>query len=161
MISTAQPAIQISNLSKSFGATHALKGVDLQVNKGELTVLLGLSGSGKSTLLRCLNGLHTLSGGEATVLDQQLHRAKPRDLRALRSRVGFIFQHFNLVGRLTCLENVLVGAAGRIRGPRYGLLSYSKAQRREALGYLERVGLGDLAFNAPIRSPAASSSAWR
>ncbi|WP_411731967.1 phosphonate ABC transporter ATP-binding protein [Paeniglutamicibacter sp.] len=139
-------AIHASGLRKSFGATHALRGVDLQVAKGEMTVLLGLSGSGKSTLLRCLNGLHPLSGGEATVLGEPVHKTKSRRLRALRSRVGFIFQHFNLVGRLSCLENVLIGAAGRIRGPRYGLLSYTKAQRREALGHLERVGLGELAF---------------
>ena len=139
-------AIQATGLRKSFGQTHALKGVDLQVAKGEMTVLLGLSGSGKSTLLRCLNGLHPLTGGQATVLGEDVHKAKPKKMRALRSRVGFIFQHFNLVGRLSCLENVLVGAAGRIRGPRYGLLSYTKAQRREALGHLERVGLGELAF---------------
>ncbi|NKG19930.1 phosphonate ABC transporter ATP-binding protein [Paeniglutamicibacter terrestris] len=142
----ADIAIEATALHKSFGSTHALKGVDLKVAKGEMTVLLGLSGSGKSTLLRCLNGLHQLTSGEVTVLGEAVHVAKARKLRALRSRVGFIFQHFNLVNRLTCLENVLIGAAGRIRGPRYGLLSYTKAQRREALGHLERVGLGDLAF---------------
>lgn len=67
-------AIHARGLRKSFGATHALRGVDLQVSKGEMTVLLGLSGSGKSTLLRCLNGLHPLSGGEATVLGEPVHR---------------------------------------------------------------------------------------
>ncbi|MFJ2350584.1 phosphonate ABC transporter ATP-binding protein [Glutamicibacter sp. NPDC087673] len=139
-------AIRTTALAKSFGDAPALKGVDLSIAKGELTVLLGLSGSGKSTLLRCLNGLHSITSGEATVLGTELHKAPSRKLRALRAKVGFIFQHFNLVGRLTCLENVLIGAAGRIRGPRYGLLSYSKSQRREALGYLERVGLGELAF---------------
>ncbi|WP_248760374.1 phosphonate ABC transporter ATP-binding protein [Pseudarthrobacter sp. SSS035] len=139
-------SIRTKNLRKSFGASQALKGVDLEVAKGELTVLLGLSGSGKSTLLRCLNGLHSITSGEATVLDEPVHESHNRRLRALRSRVGFIFQHFNLVGRLSCLENVLIGATGRIRGPRYGVLSYTKAQRREALTHLERVGLGELAF---------------
>lgn len=139
-------AIQATGLRKSFGETHALRGVDLQVPTGEMTILLGLSGSGKSTLLRSLNGLHRLTGGEATVLGEAIHTAKPRRMRSLRSRVGFIFQHFNLVGRLTCLENVLIGAAGRIRGPHYGLLTYTRAQRREALTHLERVGLGELAF---------------
>lgn len=141
-----QLAISTTALRKNFGDSAALNGVDLSIKKGELTVLLGLSGSGKSTLLRCLNGLHPISSGEATVLDTPLHDASASQLRALRARVGFIFQHFNLVGRLTCLENVLIGAAGRIRGPRFGLLSYSKAQRREALSYLQRVGLDELAF---------------
>ncbi|GAB3537616.1 phosphonate ABC transporter ATP-binding protein [Arthrobacter tecti] len=138
--------VSVKGLRKNFGNTAALKGVDLEVRAGELVVLLGLSGSGKSTLLRCLNGLHPLTAGVADVLGEPVHRARRRQLRVLRTRVGFIFQQFNLIGRLSCLENVLIGASGRLRGPRYGVLSYSKAQRREALSHLERVGLGDLAF---------------
>lgn len=97
-------SIRTTNLRKSFGASQAPRGVDLEVARGELTVLLELSGSGKSTLLRCLNGLHSITNGEATVLDEPVHQTNNRRLRALSSRVGFIFQHFNLVGRLSVLE---------------------------------------------------------
>ncbi|MCD4851606.1 phosphonate ABC transporter ATP-binding protein [Arthrobacter sp. AK01] len=141
-----EPAIRVRKLRKDFGPVTALQGIDLEVAPGELTVLLGLSGSGKSTLLRCLNGLNPITAGEATVLGQPVHGMTSREMRKLRSKIGFIFQHFNLVGRLTCLENVLIGASGRIPGPRYGILSYSRAQRREALTHLSRVGLGQHAF---------------
>lgn len=140
------PVISATGLTKRFNAVAALDGVDLSVQRSELVILLGRSGSGKSTLLRCLNGLHPLDGGTATVLDTPVHDASRRRLRALRTDIGFVFQQFNLVGRLSCLENVLIGALGRIRGPRYGVLSYSAALRREALGLLERVGVADQAF---------------
>lgn len=141
-----EPAILVRELRKDFGPVTALQGINLEIATGELTVLLGLSGSGKSTLLRCLNGLNPITGGEATVLGQPVHGMTSGEMRKLRSRIGFIFQHFNLVGRLTCLENVLIGACGRITGPRYGILSYSRAQRREALAHLSRVGLEQHAF---------------
>jgi phosphonate transport system ATP-binding protein len=80
------------------------------------------------------------------VLGRDVVAARGRELRALRREVGFIFQQFNIVGRLSCLENVLSGALGRLRGPRYGVLSYSRALRREALEQLDRVGLADRAF---------------
>ncbi|WGW13920.1 phosphonate ABC transporter ATP-binding protein [Saxibacter everestensis] len=144
--SAADPVIDARGITKRFGDVTALQGVDLEIRRSELVILLGLSGSGKSTLLRCLNGLHGMDTGQATVLGQPVHGASGRQLRSLRTRVGFIFQQFNLVGRLSCLENVLIGALGRLRGPRYGVLSYSAAMRREALGYLDRVGLADKAF---------------
>jgi phosphonate transport system ATP-binding protein len=120
--------------------------VDLDVHRGELLVLVGLSGSGKSTLLRHLNGLQRPDRGTVDVLGCTVSTAKGRELRDLRRRVGFVFQQFNLVGRATCMENVLSGALGRVRGPRPGVITYPKALRREALVHLDRVGLADRAF---------------
>lgn len=138
--------IRIRDLRKEFGTTVALDDVTLDVNAGELTVIVGLSGSGKSTLLRHLNGLHTPTSGEVEVLGQDVVRASRKELRSLRRDIGFVFQQFNIIGRLTAMENVLSGALGRLRGPRFGVASYPKALRLEALELLERVGLGDRAF---------------
>ncbi|OLT45505.1 phosphonate ABC transporter ATP-binding protein [Saccharomonospora sp. CUA-673] len=138
--------VRTRGLVKRFGDTTAVDGVDLDVEAGELVVLLGLSGSGKSTLLRCLNGLHPVSEGEVVVGDVAVHECGPARLRRLRTDVGFVFQQFNLLGRLTCLENVLIGALGRVRGPRYGLLTWSGRLKREAMGHLDRVGLADQAY---------------
>ncbi|WP_422749073.1 phosphonate ABC transporter ATP-binding protein [Mycobacterium sp. WMMD1722] len=134
------------NVTKRFGDTLALDDVSLDVHRSELLVLLGLSGSGKSTLLRCLNGLHPVSTGQINVGGVRVDSATAGQLRTLRRRVGFVFQQFNLVGRLSCLENVLIGGLGRLTVPRYGALTYPKAMREEAFGHLERVGLGDFAL---------------
>lgn len=142
----AEPLVQVRGLVKEFDGTTALAGVDLDVARGELLVLLGLSGSGKSTLLRCLNGLHRPTSGEVTVAGTRVDRASGRELRRLRTGVGFVFQQFNLVGRLTCLENVLIGGLGRVRGPRYGVSTYPRRMREEALAQIERVGLGEVAY---------------
>ena len=85
------------------------------MHRSELVVLLGLSGSGKSTLLRCLNGLHPVTSGTVEVGGTRVDTASRAQLRALRRNVGFVFQHFNLVGRLSCLENVLIGGLGQLR----------------------------------------------
>jgi phosphonate transport system ATP-binding protein len=111
-----------------------------------MLAILGLSGSGKSTFLRTLNGLVTPTSGSVEVLDCDVVGARGAQLRALRHRVGFIFQQFGLVGRLTVMENVLAGALGRIRFPRFGVLAYPRHLRVEALGHLERVGLDSRAF---------------
>jgi len=140
--------VRLDHVTKTFadGAVTALDDVSVEVPAGQLLVLIGLSGSGKSTLLRHLNGLHRPDRGRIEVLGTDVVEANRRELRAVRRQVGFVFQQFNLVGRLSCLENVLSGALGRINWPRFGVLSYSKDLRREALGHLERVGLGDRAF---------------
>jgi phosphonate transport system ATP-binding protein len=140
------PVIRVQQVVKDFGTTRALDHIDLEVPRGQLLVLVGLSGSGKSTLLRHLNGLQRPDRGSVEVLGTDLGTAPTRHLRALRTRVGFVFQQFNLVGRSTCIENVLSGALGRVRGPRLGVLSYPKALRREAVDHLDRVGLADRAF---------------
>ncbi len=142
-----ETVVRTSGLTKRFGGgITALNDVTLEVPKGQLVVLVGLSGSGKSTLLRHLNGLHRPTAGHVEVLGTGVVHASRHELRALRRRVGFVFQQFNLVGRSTCLENVLSGALGRIRAPRLGVLSYPRTLRREALAHLDRVGLADRAF---------------
>ncbi|WP_157890394.1 phosphonate ABC transporter ATP-binding protein [Mycolicibacterium goodii] len=135
--------IAARDVTKRFGDTLALDRVSLDVHRSELLVLLGLSGSGKSTLLRCLNGLHPVTSGSVDVGGTRVDQASNAQLRALRRRVGFVFQHFNLVGRLSCLENVLIGGLGRLRLPRYGALTYPRQMRAEALAHLDRVGLAD------------------
>ncbi len=140
--------VRVRGLRKEFsgGRVVAIDDVSFEVARGELLVLIGLSGSGKSTLLRHLNGLQRPTRGDVEVLGVDVVRAGTSELRSLRRRVGFIFQDFSLVGRLTCIENVLSGALGRIRGPRYGPLTYSRSLRRLALDQLDRVGLADRAF---------------
>jgi phosphonate transport system ATP-binding protein len=111
-----------------------------------MMALIGLSGSGKSTLMRHLNGLTQPTTGDIHVLGTHVNSANPRELRALRRQVGFIFQQFGLVGRLTAIENVLSGALGSISGPRFGVGSYKLDLRKQAMEHLDRVGLADYAF---------------
>ena len=143
----ANPLISLTGVSKRFpNGTLALDNVSLEVPKGQLLSLIGLSGSGKSTLMRHLNGLHKPTSGSVKVLGTEVSSASNRDLRAVRRNVGFVFQQFGLVGRATCLENVLSGALGRLGGPRYGVWSYPKQLRREAFDHLDRVGLAPQAY---------------
>lgn len=95
--SASDALIRLDGVTKTFGTTTALKGASLEVSRGEIVVLLGLSGSGKSTLLRHLDGLEIPTSGSVEVLGSQVPTLKGRALRDLRSRVGFIFQQFELV----------------------------------------------------------------
>ncbi len=143
----ANPVVSLKNLSKQFvNGPLALDRVSFDMPSGQLLCLIGLSGSGKSTLLRHLNGLHHPTAGEVSVMGVDVVHAKREELRELRREVGFVFQQFGLVGRLSCLENVLSGALGRLKAPRFGVLTYSTALRRQALEHLDRVGLADRAF---------------
>lgn len=135
------PAVEVVGLRRSYGGVAALDGIDLTVERGEAVVLLGRSGSGKSTLLRMVNGLDRPDSGRVRTLGQDVRSLGRRDLRGLRSRIGFVFQGFELVGSLTALENTLAGALHRCRGPRLGLLSYPRAERRAALERLDEVGM--------------------
>jgi phosphonate transport system ATP-binding protein len=139
-------AVRLQKVTKDFAETRALDAVDLTVPAGQMLAILGASGSGKSTLLRTLNGLVVPTSGTVEVLGTDVTRAHGPQMRALRCGVGFIFQQFGLVGRLSVMENVLSGALGRIRFPRAGVLAYPRALRLDALANLERVGLADRAF---------------
>ena len=138
--------IQIQNLHKTFLQTvHALRGVDLNVEKGEHVILLGHNGSGKSTMLRCLNRLETPTQGSISFDGVELTHAGRRVLRHARRRIGFVFQRFNLVGNLSSLQNVLFGAMGRKHYPQCLNVFASADLRREAMNALDRVGLADCA----------------
>lgn len=141
-------AVKVTNLVKTFdnGSVTALDNVSITVPTGQLLVIIGLSGAGKSTLLRHLNGLHLPTEGSVEVLGQDVPALTRPELRHLRRDIGFVFQQFNIVGRITCIENVLSGALGRIRGPRVGAIMYPKSLRVEAFEQLQRVGLADRAW---------------
>lgn len=141
-----QYAVKTNNLTKIYGDKKALAGVDLVVEPGEMVVLLGLSGSGKSTFLRHIDALERPTSGEVQVLGTDLSKISGRELRQLRSKVGFVFQQFELVPSLTALENVLTGALSTLRGPRLGLATYPRRLRLKALETLERVGLLEWAY---------------
>ena len=145
---SGETAVKVTNLVKTFdnGSVTALDQVSITVPTGQLLVIIGLSGAGKSTLLRHLNGLHLPTEGSVEVLGQDVPALTRPELRHLRRDIGFVFQQFNIVGRVTCIENVLSGALGRIRGPRIGAMMYPKSLRVEAFEQLDRVGLADRAW---------------
>ncbi|ETK24844.1 amino acid ABC transporter ATP-binding protein [Pseudomonas sp. FH1] len=125
--------IEIRQLQKHYGSHRVLHGVDLDVAKGEVVCLIGPSGSGKSTLLRCINALEAYDGGVITVFGQTVQRGS-KTVHALRSRMGMVFQRFNLFPHRTVLENVM-------EGPVYVKGESAQQAREEALVLLEKVGL--------------------
>jgi polar amino acid transport system ATP-binding protein len=106
--------LNISGLFKSYGATKALNGVDLQVGRGETVVLMGPSGCGKSTLIRCINRLTEPDSGMVEMDGQDITHLNLQQLLKVRRKIGFVFQHFNLIRRLNALDNVAM--ALRLQG---------------------------------------------
>ncbi|NLO11447.1 MAG: phosphonate ABC transporter ATP-binding protein [Candidatus Cloacimonetes bacterium] len=107
------PQLVIKDLVKSYdGKLNAIDGVSLNVEEGDFVVLLGLSGSGKSTLLRCINRLIEPSSGEILFEGQAIKELRGADLRHYRSKIGMVFQQFNLIKNLSVLTNVLTGRLG-------------------------------------------------
>lgn len=141
-------AIKVSNLSKSFKGNLALHQVNLEVQEGEMVALVGASGSGKSTLLRNMNGLQEAQEGSVEIYGSVLQESGHLHsrVRALRSQMGFIFQQFNLVNRLTVIENVLIGDLSNVPTWRTLLRQFTPEQKARALSALERVGILDQAY---------------
>ncbi len=138
-------AINVSQLSKTFGTRKALKSIDLAIQPGEMAALIGPSGSGKSTLLRSLGGLNIGDGGTVTIGGRtvQSNGKISSEIRAVRQGLGFIFQQFNLVGRLSLMTNVLIGCLGRVPGWRGTFGLFPADEKVKAAAALDRVGLSD------------------
>jgi polar amino acid transport system ATP-binding protein len=143
--------VRAESVHKSFGHLQVLKGIDLAVRPGEVSVVIGPSGSGKSTFLRCINHLEKINAGRIWVDGElmgyqerggKLHEMREKDVAAQRRAIGMVFQRFNLFPHMTVLHNVME-APCRVRGEH-------KAQVRErAVALLSRVGLGDKMHNYP------------
>ncbi|HEY2990844.1 MAG TPA: phosphonate ABC transporter ATP-binding protein [Candidatus Binatia bacterium] len=152
------PILEIKELRKSFGpSTHVLRGVNLNVDPGEFLGVIGRSGSGKSTLLRCINRLIDPTAGAIymprSVFDPEADGARidilklnRRETRLLRRKVGMVFQQFNIVKRLSVIENVLSGGLGYQSSLKSCLRLFSHEEKRRALVNLKRVGLIDHAY---------------
>jgi len=133
--------IEVRDVVKKFGMFKALDGVDLSVTDGEVMVICGPSGAGKSTLLRTINGLESIDGGTITVDGLSVH-SKGTDLNKLRSRIGFVFQQFNLYPHLTALENVTLAPVNVLKLDKV-------AAAKKAMELLALFGLADKANSYP------------
>lgn len=146
------PVIQLSGVGKQYGTgPWALRDVSFQVEAGEFVAVVGRSGAGKSTLLRLINGLVSPTVGDVTVWGHRVTHLSSKELRALRSRIGMIFQEFQLVDRSTVLANVLAGRLGRLPAWRGALGLYRKEDYDIAAAALARVGLTELAHRRADR----------
>ncbi|HHX24343.1 MAG: amino acid ABC transporter ATP-binding protein [Tepidanaerobacteraceae bacterium] len=137
----SKPILRIENLYKKFKDTEVLKGLSLNVNEGEVVVIIGPSGTGKSTLLRCINRLTEPDSGEIYLEDKKI-QSNMSSLSRVRQQIGMVFQDFNLFNHLTALQNVAIGP-----------IRVKKTNKEKALKLameeLERVGLADKAYNYP------------
>ena len=149
--------LEVRGLEKSYGGAPVLKGVDLAIEQGEFVGVIGLSGSGKSTLLRCINRLIDASAGEILVprallgetangASADVRKLDRRELRLLRRKIGMVFQQFNIVKRMSVIDNVLSGSLGYQPVLRGSLRIFSDEMKRRALVNLKRVGLLDHAY---------------
>ncbi len=136
-------AIRISHVSKQYGDYQVLKNIDAEVTRGEVVVICGPSGSGKSTLIRTINRLEEINSGSISFDGQDIHAPmKTRELNRLRSRIGFVFQSFNLFPHLSVVENVSMSPV-RVKG------IARDVAHDQALRLLDRVGLADKANAYP------------
>ena len=133
--------IKVSGLKKSFGDNEVLKGIDLEIDQGEVVCIIGPSGSGKSTMLRCLNRLEDVTGGEILVDGESITDPKA-DVDAIRRHMGMVFQQFNLFPHMSVLEN-LTWAPVQLK------LKTPEEAKEKALKLLERVGLSEKADAMP------------
>ncbi|WP_405926135.1 amino acid ABC transporter ATP-binding protein [Streptomyces sp. NBC_00035] len=148
---TNSAMVDIKSVHKSFGSLEVLKGVDLEVRTGEVTVVLGPSGSGKSTLLRTINHLEKVDQGWISVdgtlvgyrrSGDKLYELREREILKQRTQIGFVFQNFNLFPHLTVLDNIVEAPVSALKRPR-------KDAVETARKLLERVGLSDKADAYP------------
>jgi len=141
------PAIQFRQTAVEYpNGVRGLDGLDLDIARGDLIVIVGLSGAGKSTLLRAINGLVRITDGDVDVEGVSVRNSQGTGLRDLRAGVGMIFQDYRLVRRLSVLQNVLVGRVARVATWRQMIGLWPKEDVELALDSLDRVGLADRAY---------------
>ena len=143
-MSADTPVISFNNLRKSYGSLEVLRGITASLYAGDVVSIIGTSGCGKSTLLRCCNRLETINAGELKVIDMDLSQPNisSQKLKTLRTRVGMVFQQFNLFPHLSVLQNLTLAPMQ--------VLKESKAECRDrALHYLDKVGLANKANAYP------------
>ena len=137
--------LSVRNLRVRYTAKgpEILKGIDFDVEGDDFLAMIGPSGAGKSTLIRCVNRLVEPTGGQITLLGQDVCALNARQLRGLRRNVGMIFQEFNLINRMSVMDNVLSGRLGYTSNIRSLFRHFPKKDISQALEYRDRVGLGD------------------
>ncbi|WP_366656899.1 ATP-binding cassette domain-containing protein [Fodinicurvata sp. EGI_FJ10296] len=146
-----EPAISAANVHCGYGDLHVLRGIDLTVGRAEGVVLLGANGCGKSTFMRCIAGLERVTAGTIRVDGTDIVGSRPSTVRSARRRIGYVFQHFNLVAQLSAFQNVLFGVMGQRP---MGIvncfnLTASRADRERAMNCLDRVGMAGKANSRP------------
>lgn len=135
--------IEVTALEKKFKQLEVLKGIDMDIKKGDMIAIVGPSGSGKSTFLRCLNLLEQPTGGHIIFEGVDI-TSKDTDINVMRQKIGMVFQNFNLFSNMTVLDNITIGPT-KVKG-------ISKVQaEKEAMELLERVGLSDKANVYPVQ----------
>ena len=152
-VRTKEALVRIEGVHKYFGEHHVLRGIDMNVKEGEVSVIIGPSGSGKSTLLRCVNLMESISAGRIYVRDEligyreaggRLHDLSSRETAAQRREIGMVFQRFNLFPHKTAVQNI-------IEAPTQVKKQSKPAARAKALELLDRVGLADRAGHYPAQ----------
>ena len=141
------PILEFKDVSKIYGTeTKALADASFSIEEGEFVSIIGPSGAGKSTLLRCINRLIDASEGEVIFDGEDIMKLKKKDLRRVRTRTGMIFQHYNLVDRLSVIENVLHGRLGQ-KSTLSGMLGhYTEEEKKQAFEILNELGLAEQAY---------------
>ena len=141
--SAPTPVIELRHVEKHYGSLHVLKDINLEVDKGEVLVIIGPSGSGKSTLCRTINRLETIDSGDILIEGKPLPQ-EGKELAGMRSELGMVFQQFNLFSHMTILENVTLG-------PTEVLGASKEEAKRTAMELLGRVGVAEQADKVPAQ----------
>ena len=141
--SAPTPVIELRHVEKHYGSLHVLKDINLEVDKGEVLVIIGPSGSGKSTLCRTINRLETIDSGDILIEGKPLPQ-EGKELAGMRSELGMVFQQFNLFSHMTILENVTLGPTEVLGAPK-------EEAKRTAMELLGRVGVAEQADKVPAQ----------
>ena len=139
--------LKVNDISKEYkGGTKALSNISFSVKEGEFISIIGPSGAGKSTLLRCINRMIDVTDGNVVFDNTDVGSLNKKGLRRLRTKIGMIFQHYNLVERLSVIENVLHGRLG-YKSSIDGIIGrYTEDEKKQAFKILEKLGLEDQAY---------------